>query len=276
MNYIRDIINHMDWEDDIHDLFEHFVEEVNDIPFTREYENTPEFRLNQSIINNAYLLRRTMELYPQEQRNFIQDQRRLRRSTALPRVSTQNLHSDIPPLNISSRIRITSFSDDENESLSDSRYRQPYRQSQRQPDYEWMDTSVWPLGPTNTPILSHLNRRTLASNLTDTILNSLFTNFNQFMEQNLQDFQDLEDVKVTLSEDEFNKLDLVTDKDLINGKQCNICLEDLTEEELSNNTLIQLKCKHIYHNGCIKEWLTKQSTKCPSCRNCCRTSTNSE
>ena len=187
MNYIRDFINRMDWEDDIHDLFEHFVEEVNEIPFTREYENTPEFRLNQSIINNAYLLRRTMELYPQEHRNFMSSQRRLRRATELPRVSPQNLHSELPPLNIPSRIRITSFSDDENDSLTDSRYRQahrqhrqPPRQPQRHPDYEWMETSVWPIGPTNTPIWSPLetiNRRTLASNLTDTILNSLFTNF---------------------------------------------------------------------------------------------------
>lgn len=272
MNYIRDFINRMEWDDDIHDLFEHFVEEVNEIPFTREYENTPEFRLNQSIVHNAYLLRRTMELYPQEQRNYIRSQRRLRRSTELPRVSSPHLHGDLPPLNIPSRIRITSFSDDENDLLSDARYRQPYRQPQRHPDYEWMETSIWPLGPTNTPTWSPfdgLNRQ----NLTDTILTSLFTNFNHFMEQNLQD---LEDVKVTLSEDEFDKLDLVTDKELITGKQCNICLEDLTEDELEQPSLIQLKCSHIYHKDCIKEWLTKQSTKCPSCRNCCRTSTNSE
>jgi hypothetical protein len=267
----------MDWEDDINDLFEHFVEEVNEIPFTREYEHTPEFRLNQSIINNAYLLRRTIELYPQEQRNFIRSQRRLRRSTELPRVSSQHLHQDLPPLNIPSRIRITSFSDDENESLSNTRYRQPQRNHDY--DYDLMETSVWPIGPTNSPIWSpfeNIHRHSLANNLTDTVLNSLFTNFNTFMEQNLQNLQDLEDVKVTLTEDEFNKLDIVTDKELINGKQCNICLEDLTEDELNKPTLIQLKCNHIYHKECIKEWLTKQSTKCPSCRNCCRTSTNSE
>jgi hypothetical protein len=95
------------------------------------------------------------------------------------------------------------------------------------------------------------------------------------MEDNLND---LEDVKVTLSTDEFNDLDIVTDKTLIEHKQCNICLEDLQKEELSNKSLIQLQCNHIYHNLCIKEWLTKQSTKCPSCRFCCRTktSTNSE
>lgn len=269
MNYIRDFINRMDWDDDIHDLFEHFVEEVNEIPFVRTYEDTPEFRLNQSIIQNAYLLRRTIELYPQEERNYIRSQRHLRHSTELPRMPRQN---NIPPLNIHPSIRITGFSDDENESLSNFRYRQP----QRHLDYEWMDTSIWPIDPVNTPIQSHfenINRHTLASNLTDTILNSLFTNFNQFMEQNLQD---LEDVKVTLSEEEFSKLEITKNKELIDGKQCNICLEDLTEEELNKCSLIQLKCNHIYHENCIKEWLTKQSTKCPSCRNCCRTSTNQE
>jgi hypothetical protein len=46
----------MDWDDEINDLFERFVDEVNDMPFNTDYENTPEFQLNQSIINNAYLL----------------------------------------------------------------------------------------------------------------------------------------------------------------------------------------------------------------------------
>ena len=53
---------------------------------------------------------------------------------------------------------------------------------------------------------------------------------------------------------------------MIENKQCNICLEDMSLED----NLVNLKCNHVYHNSCIKEWLTKQSTKCPTCRFCCR------
>jgi hypothetical protein len=76
----------------------------------------------------------------------------------------------------------------------------------------------------------------------------------------------LEDVKVTLSEEEFNNLEnVVLDKtniDRFNDK-CNICLDEFVLEQ----NVILLNCKHFFHNECIKNWLTNQSTKCPICRN---------
>jgi hypothetical protein len=254
----------MEWDDDIHDLFEQFVEEVNQVPFNTEYENTPEFRLNQSIINNAYLLRRTIELYPDEQQNF----RRLRQSSrsisrSIPPHNPQIVNI-FPPVPLTPLFSPLSFSDDENEINIQSPYTQsPYTQS---PYTQRFRQSI------QTPILDSLDSQ-ITTNLTDSIFESLFTNFNQFMEENLND---LEDVKVTLSIEEFNNLDVVIDELLIKNKQCNICLEDLQKDELSNKSLIQLQCNHIYHNICIKEWLTKQSTKCPSCRFCCRTQTQTQ
>jgi hypothetical protein len=280
MNYIRDFLHTMDWDDDINNLFERFIEDVNEVPFNTEYEHTPEFRLNQSIINNAYLLRRTIELYPDEQRNILRNQRIRRSSRVQPR-NMSRTQSNAPPNIISTphppRAPILArFSDNESERNSNYPYVQRYDRydrydssdsSDRYDRYDSSDTiqsSIW-----NSLDLQ------LTTNLTDSIFESLFTNFNQFMDDN---FNDLEDVKVTLSTDEFNDLDIVSDKTLIENKQCNICLEDLQKEDLSNKSLIQLQCNHIYHNSCIKEWLTKQSTKCPSCRFCCRTktSTNSE
>lgn len=272
MNYIRDIIHRMEWDDEINELFDQFVDDVNEMPFNTEYENTPEFLLNQSIINNAYLLRRTIELYPQEQRNV------LRRSMRI-RTRTQNHETEpVPPLNTPTYI---SFSDDENDRhnayvnrINRQRPQRPQR-TQRivQNEYneynEYDDDTIW----TNSRIWNPLELQLATNSFTDTLFTSLFTNFNQFMEQNLND---LEDVKVTLSEDEFNKLKIVNDETLIENKQCNICLEELTKDELNDDKLLQLKCQHIYHNDCIKEWLLKQSTKCPTCRTCCRTSTNSE
>jgi hypothetical protein len=261
MNYIRNLINPTDL-DNIDNLFDLFMQEINEIPFTYENqyenqyvnqyenqyvnqyvnqyedededeyenadenENTPEFTLNQSIINNAYLLRRTMELYPQEEQQTILRNRLL-----------------VNPNDYISALSTRSFN--------------------------IPNTTT----NTNTRRENMLAFETLNLQLTDNIFTSFFTNFNDFIEEQLNE---LEDVKVTLSEDEFNKLYILDDKSVINNKQCNICLENLKDEELDEKKLIQLKCNHIYHKDCIKEWLTKQSTKCPSCRFCCRISTNHE
>ena len=40
---------------------------------------------------------------------------------------------------------------------------------------------------------------------------------------------------------------------------CAICLEDITESPKT------LKCGHVYHTKCIKEWKIKSMT-CPMCR----------
>ena len=50
--------------DEIDELFERFVEHINNMSYSSLEEQDSSFRLNQSIINNAYLLRRTMELSP--------------------------------------------------------------------------------------------------------------------------------------------------------------------------------------------------------------------
>jgi E3 ubiquitin-protein ligase DOA10 len=46
------------------------------------------------------------------------------------------------------------------------------------------------------------------------------------------------------------------------SKTCPICIEGFKEDEL----IKQLPCRHIYHRGCIKQWM-KKSTECPLCRN---------
>lgn len=40
--------------------------------------------------------------------------------------------------------------------------------------------------------------------------------------------------------------------------ECPICYEDIGEG-------VQLKCKHVYHSGCIDTWFMKK-TSCPMCR----------
>jgi hypothetical protein len=44
--------------------------------------------------------------------------------------------------------------------------------------------------------------------------------------------------------------------------ECSICLENF----IDNDKLIKLKCNHNFHHNCIKNWLCKESNKCPVCR----------
>jgi hypothetical protein len=103
-----------------------------------------------------------------------------------------------------------------------------------------------------------LEQMRLNNTISDTISN-LFT---IFMEDHFN--EDIgEDVKITLSEAEFNNLSTIlgpVDEEKL--KECNICLEQITP----NDKLVVLKCDHIYHKHCIKEWLCNQSTKCCVCR----------
>ena len=45
---------------------------------------------------------------------------------------------------------------------------------------------------------------------------------------------------------------------------CPICLESID----LNQTIVTSKCKHTFHNECLKKWLTASSlnNNCPSCR----------
>ncbi|CAD8064905.1 unnamed protein product [Paramecium sonneborni] len=45
------------------------------------------------------------------------------------------------------------------------------------------------------------------------------------------------------------------------NRQCSICCNNFQKDE----TIIQLPCKHIYHQSCLFSWLD-HSTKCPNCR----------
>jgi hypothetical protein len=103
------------------------------------------------------------------------------------------------------------------------------------------------------------NARSFSNN--NDILSSLFGVLFQDIDVN-----DMEDVKVTLDEDKFNKL--FTEKINENnktkyfGKECNICME----EYKTNNIIIRLGCNHIFHRDCIKHWLCNERVTCPVCR----------
>ena len=74
-----------------------------------------------------------------------------------------------------------------------------------------------------------------------------------------------EDVKIILDEEEFDNLERIKyDKSDKSNKslECLICLDTFEDEE----NLIKIKCNHIFHCNCIKNWLCEESNKCPVCR----------
>lgn len=46
-----------------------------------------------------------------------------------------------------------------------------------------------------------------------------------------------------------------------NNKDCVICFEEYKEGDI----IIELECKHVYHDPCISKWLQKDLS-CPMCR----------
>ena len=79
----------------------------------------------------------------------------------------------------------------------------------------------------------------------------------------------MEDVRVTLEDNDLDSIKKIKYSDLKNTedveKKCAICMTKFDDEE----TLCVLKCKHIFHEDCIKEWLKDYSYKCPVCREEC-------
>jgi len=103
------------------------------------------------------------------------------------------------------------------------------------------------------------------------------------MPVNIQE-QNLENVIVALTEQEFQKLEkkIYTEKYTENKQEicnseikekindeyetmnntCFICLDNFQE----NDEIIILNCKHNFHYTCIENWLKNHSNKCPTCR----------
>jgi hypothetical protein len=63
---------------------------------------------------------------------------------------------------------------------------------------------------------------------------------------------------VTPSEFDHRQVEL---GDVQNETKCSICLDEFKRGE----NVCELPCKHIFHDGCVREWLKREAT-CPVCR----------
>ena len=94
--------------------------------------------------------------------------------------------------------------------------------------------------------------------------------FGMFFDMPHIESSDLEDVKVTISKEDFDKFNKckITSENLGQfDKECNICIENYKVDDI----VITLPCNHFFHKDCIKHWLCDEKVSCPVCRKDVRT-----
>lgn len=77
-------------------------------------------------------------------------------------------------------------------------------------------------------------------------------------------YDNLEDVKLTVSINELNKIPIFKYSELLNNsdEKCSICLENFK----NNDNIRKIECNHLFHLYCIDKWLLEESYKCPNCK----------
>lgn len=92
----------------------------------------------------------------------------------------------------------------------------------------------------------------------------IFDNYLSLLEPIFINIHEYEDVKIILNDEEFNNIETLIYNNLNNCgmSSCLICTEDFN----NNDEIKKTKCNHIFHTNCIKQWLCKESNKCPICR----------
>lgn len=75
-------------------------------------------------------------------------------------------------------------------------------------------------------------------------------------------------VKLVIKDEEYNKLEkieylYINDEIKTINDKCVICIDNFNDKD----KICILKCKHIYHQECIENWLKRKSHLCPCCRN---------
>lgn len=86
--------------------------------------------------------------------------------------------------------------------------------------------------------------------------------FEVFIDNTVSNNEEYEDVKVTISEKEFNNLKCEKIVSNENERECNICIDSYKE----GDDIVYLPCEHVFHKECIYNWLVKEKVNCPICR----------
>ena len=100
-------------------------------------------------------------------------------------------------------------------------------------------------------------------NITDILSDLIAT---QVEMDDLEEFDDLEDIPIRLTDTEYKQVINVLSSSEIKSEQsgCSICQDNFTGNEKCH----VIECGHAYHGDCLKRWLceTCQIPTCPNCR----------
>jgi hypothetical protein len=108
------------------------------------------------------------------------------------------------------------------------------------------------------------NLSDILSTMTSDIISTMFgSSFPSSVDELVEEFP-MEDVKVTLTNEQFSKLDRIPVKDCCE-QTCHICMDEFSEST-NKEKAVKLPCSHIFHESCIKQWLCKEKVTCPVCR----------
>ena len=121
--------------------------------------------------------------------------------------------------------------------------------------------------------ISYRRNRLTQNQVRTTRLEDIFENMlNTFLNNEIPEITQFEDIKVTISEKEFEKLETLEISDELLqeyiDKNCNICCENYKKYD----KITKLKCNHLFHTECLRNWLCKEKVTCPTCRNDVRVS----
>lgn len=215
--------------EDSDELYEELIDSlINNQPLTssRINEFDDAMRVNQQLVNNMYSIRRYLEIADENEDEIIQEE---------PYNNINNLLNNLFN-NVNVDISVSNINDYSRQTL--------------------------PLLDINPQF--NLQNLFTNDNSNNTMLNRLMS---MFLEgRTTVNESDFEDVKVTLTENEFDKLNVLSlshenIKDYSN-KECNICMD----EYVVNEKIVELDCKHVFHESCIRNWLCNEKISCPVCR----------
>ena len=259
------------------DDFEHLIETLINQPLTspRIDEFSEAIRINQQITTNIYNIRRYLE------RGDLENYNNTIFNTMFNNIF--NFNNEIIQDNelidddnerIDDERTYNELIDDEDERIDDNiriddnrlNYTEIYNNNNNI-DYNSVVNTIYN-GNYNINNNSEMNYINTLFNIdfsTDsTILNRIMqiflesTNNTNNINENV-----FEDVKVTLTKEQFKDLDTgIILEENTDNKECNICMD----EYKINDKIITLDCKHIFHRRCIKHWLLLEKVTCPVCR----------
>lgn len=199
-------------------------------------------------------------------------------------VSTENVHNEnesseneyddnLPYIELNNNYTDTVLNDNQyynrlvNEIYNNTNINRYYSDNDNNIDYTSIVNEIY---NNNNSIITRNNSE---SNYINTLFNIDFSTDSSLLNRIMHSFLDpsmihindntFEDVKVTLTKEQFKKLDnQIISEENTDNKQCNICMD----EYKIGDKIINLDCTHIFHRRCIKHWLLQEKVTCPVCR----------